>query len=82
MLEEHDNVIPFPLHRRRPMRGCPQCGGRSDVWQIGRLLWGYCTAHELRWVAADLPDVCLDHLDRRRMRRGLEFLSSYVEVSH
>lgn len=77
-----DNVIAFPLDRRPAMRGCPQCGGRSDVWQIGRLLWGYCTEHEVRWVVADLPNVRLDRLDRRRMRRGLEFLSGFVEVSH
>ena len=82
MSDVQTNVIPFPLNRRPVMRGCPQCGGRSDVWQIGRLLWGYCTDHELRWVVADLPDVSTDRLDRRRMRRGLEFLSGYVEVSH
>lgn len=82
MQTANNNVIEFPLNRRRAMRGCPQCGGRSDVWQIGRLLWGYCTVHEVRWVVADLPNVCLDRLDRRRMRRGLEFLAGYVEVTH
>ena len=76
------NIVPFPLNRRPVMRGCPQCGGRSDVWQIGRLLWGYCTDHKVRWVVADLQRVQGDNLDRRQMRRGLEFLSSFVEVSH
>ena len=64
------------------MTGCPQCGARADVWQIGRLVWGYCVEHEVRWVAADLKKVVVDNIDRRQMRRGLEFLASYIEVSH
>jgi hypothetical protein len=64
------------------MRGCPQCGARSDVWPIGRLLWGYCTDHEVRWVVADLQQVRASNVDRGQMRRGLEFLASFVEVSH
>ena len=82
MPDTHNNVIEFPLNRRTPMRGCPQCGSRGDVWQIGRLVWGYCTAHEVRWVVANLPDTSVLRLDRRRMRRGLELLSGFVEVSH
>ena len=76
------DIVPFPLNRRRVMRGCPQCGGRSDVLPIGRLLWGYCEAHETRWVVADLHDVRPDRLDRRQLRRGLELLATYIEVSH
>lgn len=76
-----NNVVEFPLNRRRKQNGCPQCGRRGGVWQIGRLLWGYCTAHELRWVVADLQSVRLDLLDRERIRNGLDFLKSYVEVS-
>lgn len=76
-----DNVIEFPLRRRREQRGCPQCGRRGGVWQIGRLLWGYCDHHQLRWVVADLRAARLDLLDREQIRKGLEYLSSYVEVS-
>jgi len=77
-----DNVIAFPLARRPAMRGCPQCGACSDVWQIGRLVWGYCLEHEVRWVTTDLHEVREPHLDRQHMRRGLEFLASFHEVSH
>lgn len=77
-----DNVIAFPLSRSPTMRGCPQCGACSDVWQIGRLIWGYCVEHEVRWVTTDLHDVREPHLDRQHMRRGLEFLASFLEVSH
>lgn len=76
-----DNVIEFPLRKRHEHRGCPQCGRRGGVWQIGRLLWGYCDAHQLRWVVADLRSVKVESLDRDRIRRGLEYLSSYIEVS-
>ena len=75
-----DNIIEFPLQRRE-QHGCPHCGRRGGVWQIGRLLWGYCDAHQLRWVVADLRRVRLDLLDRDRIRRGLEYLSGYAEVS-
>lgn len=77
-----DNVVPFPFHRRPSMAGCPQCGARTDVWQIGRLVWAYCVEHEVRWVAADLKQVVAENIDRGQMRRGLEFLASYIEVSH
>ncbi len=76
-----DNVIRFPLERRRDLSGCPQCGNCNDVWQIGRLLWGYCETHELRWVVADQAGVSRATINRRELRRGLEFLSSFVEVT-
>ena len=76
------DIVAFPLNRRRVMRGCPQCGGRDDVLPIGRLLWGYCDAHETRWVVADLQEARPDTIDRRQLRRGLELLASYIEVSH
>jgi hypothetical protein len=76
------NVIQFPVHRRRDVRGCPNCGARSDVWQIGRLLWGYCELHEVRWVIADYAGITRATINRRELRRGLEFLSSFVEISH
>ena len=76
-----DNVIPFPLERRRDLRTCPHCGTHSDVWQIGRLLWGYCDVHEVRWVVADLHVLPAEDLDRNKLRRGLDFLASFVEVS-
>lgn len=76
-----DNVIEFPLNRRRQMLTCPHCGTRSNVWQIGRLLWGYCETHEVRWVVADYRTVTRATVNRRELRRGLEFLSTFVEVS-
>jgi hypothetical protein len=63
------------------MRSCPHCGTHSDVWQIGRLLWGYCDVHEVRWVVADCHDVEPEAIDRNKLRKGLEFLSSFAEVS-
>ncbi len=81
MVARTDNVVEFPLNRRREFASCPQCGRRGGIWQIGRLLWGYCVTHELRWVVADLHSIRLERLDRDRIRRGLELLSSYVEVS-
>lgn len=76
-----DNVIPFPLHRRREVHGCPSCGKRDDVWQIGKLLWAYCETHELRWVVADYEGVSRATINRREMCQGLEFLATFVEVS-
>lgn len=81
MPETADNIIPFPLSRRRDLRCCPQCGTHRDVLQIGRLLWGYCDAHELRWVVADFHEVTPHAMDRQQLRRGLEFLSAFVEIS-
>jgi len=76
-----DNVVPFPHSRRRDLRCCPHCGTHSNVWQIGRLLWGYCDVHEVRWVVADLQQLPPQAMDRQQLRRGLEFLSSFVEIS-
>jgi hypothetical protein len=76
-----DNVIEFPLNRRRQLQCCPHCGARSDVWQIGRLLWGYCDSHEVRWVAADYKGVTRATINRKELRKGLEFLATFVEVS-
>lgn len=76
------NVIQFPLQRPREVRGCPHCGAHSDVWQIGRLLWGYCEAHEVRWVVVNYRGITRASINRRELQSGLEFLSSFVEVSH
>jgi hypothetical protein len=76
-----DNIIRFPLNRRRQMRSCPHCGDRRDVWQIGRLLWGYCDVHEVRWVVTDYHTVTKATINRRELRKGLEFLATFVEVS-
>ena len=81
MAETPNNVIEFPLNRRPQVSGCPQCGRRGGVWQIGRLLWGYCDTHQVRWVVADLKSIRLELLDRERIRKGLDMLSSYVEVT-
>lgn len=75
-----NNVVPFPLHQR-DMQGCPHCGRRTSVWRIGRLVWAYCEPHEVRWVAADLKRIPPGTLDRAQVRRGLEFLASFDEVS-
>jgi len=76
-----DNVIRFPLDRRREIHGCPTCGKRDDVWQIGKLLWAYCETHELRWVVADCEGVTRATINRREMCHGLEFLATFVEVT-
>lgn len=76
-----DNILPFPLNRRRAIKCCPHCGGYSDVWKIGRLLWGYCDQHEVRWVVADYKTVTRQTMDRQDLRRGLEFLANFVEIS-
>lgn len=76
-----DNVIAFPLHRRHEISGCPHCGRRDDVWQIGRLLWAYCERHEVRWVVLDYEGVSRATINRRALRQGLEFLATFVEVS-
>lgn len=81
MATRPDNVIAFPLHRRRELSGCPHCGRRDDVWQIGKLLWAYCETHEVRWVVADYQDVTRATINRRELRDGLEFLAAFVEVS-
>lgn len=82
MPAQTNNIIQFPVHRQRPIHGCPNCGARSDVWQIGRLLWGYCERHELRWVVANYASITRATINRRELRRGLDFLSSFAEVSH
>ena len=76
-----DNVIDFPVHRRREMQGCPHCGRRDDVWQIGRLLWAYCETHEVRWVVADHVGATKATINRQALKKGLEFLSAFAEVS-
>lgn len=81
MAERASNIVQFPLERRREMRGCPHCGTRSNVYRIGRLLWAYCDDHEVRWVVADFHDASPASMDRQQLRRGLEFLSSFDEVS-
>jgi hypothetical protein len=75
------NVIPFPLNRDKRLQGCPHCGKRTSVWRIGRLAWAYCDVHAVRWVAADLETTGRGNLDRQQLRKGLEFLSAFVEVS-
>jgi hypothetical protein len=74
-------IVPFPLDRRHQIKACPHCGTHSDVWKIGRLLWGYCDVHELRWVVADYKTATPQSFDRQHIRRGLEFLSAFVEIS-
>lgn len=75
-----NNVVRFPLNRR-DNEGCPHCGKRTSVWRIGRLLWAYCEAHEVRWVAADLKIIPSGNLDRQQLRKGLEFLAAFDEIS-
>ena len=81
MQAKTDNVIEFPIQRRRELCGCPHCGARNDVWQIGRLLWGFCEQHEVRWVVANYESITRATINRRELRRGLEFLSTFAEVS-
>jgi hypothetical protein len=76
-----DNVIRFPVEHRHEVRGCPHCGKRNDVWQIGRVLWAYCETHEVRWVVANYGNVSKATINRQELRRGLEFLSTFAEIS-
>jgi hypothetical protein len=76
-----DNIIKFPVERRREIKGCPHCGSRNDVWQIGRVLWAYCEMHEVRWVVANYGSASKATINRRQLRKGLEFLSSFVEIT-
>lgn len=75
------NVVEFPLERCRNVGACPHCGTYSDVRRVGRLLWAYCDAHEVRWVVADDQSMVPGKLDRHRLRKVVEFLSSFAEVS-
>lgn len=77
-----NNIIDFPLHRRQAISGCPHCGKRNDVRQIGRLLWAYCELHEVRWVVADYHGISRATINRNELRQGLEFLSTFVEISN
>lgn len=81
MQAKSDNIIEFPVDRRREVTGCPHCGASNEFWQIGRLLWGYCEEHELRWVVANHSGITQATINRRELRRGLEFLSSFAEVT-
>lgn len=81
MSSKANNILSFPLDRRRAISGCPHCGRHSDLWRIGRLLWSYCDQHEVRWVVADFKTVAPDTIDRQHLRRGLEFLANFIEVS-
>lgn len=74
------DIIPFPLERRRPI-GCPQCGKYSDAQQVGRLTWAWCERHAVRWVVADRREPGPAAFDRRRLRRMVEFLAGFTEVS-
>ncbi len=82
MQAKTNNIIQFPTKRQREVHGCPHCGTRNDVWQIGRLLWGYCERHEVRWVVANYESITRATINRRELRKGLEFLSAFAEVSH
>jgi hypothetical protein len=81
MAKDSDNIIAFPLHRRHELKACPYCGKRDDTWQIGRLLWAYCEMHEVRWVVADYQGVSRATINRSELSNGLEFLSTFIEVS-
>ena len=75
-----DNVVAFP---RTPARfaACPHCGTRTDHWRLGRILWGFCESHEVRWVAADFGQAAPVRISRAELRGKLEFLSRFAEVS-
>ena len=81
MSVHNSNIVQFPLNAGQGITGCPHCGKRTSVWRIGRLAWAYCDLHAVRWVAADLKNAAHGSLDRQQLRKGLEFLSTFVEVS-
>ncbi len=77
----NSNVIPFPGVSARAPVTCPACGRHSGLRRLGRLLWGVCNRHELRWVAADLGDAAVRDYDRAQLRANLNYLSRFAEVS-
>lgn len=77
----NSNIVPFPTRACRGPRACPHCGTQTDFWRFGRLLWGYCAEHEVRWVAADYGAPQPVSADRARLRRNLEFLSGFAEIT-
>lgn len=74
------NVVAFPIQRRSLSRTCPECGTLSGTLRFGRILWGYCEDHETRWVATDFGKIA-EPFDRAQLRRSLNFLTDFVEVS-
>lgn len=81
MAHAHRKVLKFPLERRRAIRLCPHCGRQSDVWRIGRLLWGFCDRHELRWVVADFRSAVPLTANSAETRQRLERLSAFAEIT-
>lgn len=79
--QPHDNVVAFPVAQREHLSTCPHCGTLTNVRRFGRLLWAYCDNHRLRWVARDFQQASPGLQSRGQLRRNLEFLSSFVEVS-
>ncbi|MDH3645918.1 MAG: hypothetical protein OER80_04010 [Gammaproteobacteria bacterium] len=77
-----NNVLPFPTWSRRKVGACPNCGTHTALWRIGRLLWGHCHEHAVRWVAADLNDAGPGMIDLGQLRERLERLSQFVEITH
>lgn len=77
-----NNVVPFPTRARQTITGCPHCGTHTELWRIGRLLWGHCRDHEMRWVVADLQDNAPGYIDLLELQERLEYLADFVEVSH
>ncbi len=75
------NVVPFPTRSSQTDSGCPHCGTHTELWRIGRILWGHCREHELRWVIADLQEPMPGTIDLVQLRERLELLSDFVEVS-
>ncbi|MDH3588308.1 MAG: hypothetical protein OEQ74_02770 [Gammaproteobacteria bacterium] len=55
---------------------------QTDLWRIGRLLWGYCDEHEVRWVVADFQETGPATIDLVELREKLQRLSELVEVTH
>lgn len=64
------------------MRACPNCGTQTALSRIGRLLWGYCDDHEVRWVVADLRENAPAGIDVNELRSRLERLARFIEVTH
>ncbi|MEJ2604533.1 MAG: hypothetical protein P8172_14825 [Gammaproteobacteria bacterium] len=48
---------------------------------VGRLTWAWCDRHAVRWVVADRQMPPPSDIDRRQLRRVVEFLSAFTEVS-
>lgn len=61
---EEDAPDSFPPHT---IGGCPHCGRCEATLQRGRIVFGLCASHCVRWVITEsAPPIPLQQADERR----------------